>query len=191
MLSKLPIKWQNFLKELDNSLEQETKLNCIGGFVIRALYNFQRETSDLDFIDCVPGEEYQKLYELGGKGSELFKKYKVYLDSVGVAQTPESYAERVSEIYPGDFRYLRLYALDIYDLALTKLERSSSVPHDLEDVLYLANTEGFDLEIFRQRYDEEMKVYVEDNPRHRNTFDYWMSIIEEERDRESKKTDIF
>lgn len=186
MLSELPIKWQNFLKELDNSLEQEIKLNCIGGFVIRSLYNFQRETSDLDFIDCIPNKESQKLCDLGGKGSELFKKHKVYLDFVGVVQPPESYTERVAEIYPGEFNNLRLYALDIYDLAFTKLERSSSVPHDLEDVLYLANTEGFDLEIFRQRYDEEMRVYVEDNPRHRNTFAHWISIIEEERGRKSE-----
>lgn len=185
MLSELSTNWQNFLRELDSCLERETKLNCIGGFVIRALYNFQRETSDLDFIDYIPGEDYRKLYKLGGRESNLFKKYKVFLDPVSVAQTPESYAERLTEIYPGEFKNLRLYALDIYDLAFTKLERSSSVPHDLEDVLYLSETEGFDLEVFKQRYDEEMRVYVEDNPRHRNTFDYWIRIIEEERTRKS------
>jgi hypothetical protein len=85
-------------------------------------------------------------------------------------------------MFVGEFRYLRLYALDPYDLALTKLERSSSTQHDLEDVLHLARTLPFDLGIFRQRYEEEFKVYVEDNPRHRSTFDFWIKIIREERE---------
>jgi hypothetical protein len=177
----LPEKWQKFLKEIDNSLEKETVLRCIGGFVIRAMYNFARETSDLDYIDYIPGEDSEKLYKLAGKQSDLFSKYKVYLDAVTIAQTPDSYADRLIEIFSGEFKYLRLYALDIYDLALTKLERSAHVPHDFEDVWLLAQVEGFDLDVFRQRYNEEVKVYIEDKILHRLTFDHWITIIEERR----------
>ena len=105
--SDLPEKWQNFLKEIDDSLEKETVLRCIGGFVIRAMYNFTRETSDLDYVDYIPGEDSEKLYTLAGIEGKLFAKYKMYLDDVTVAQTPDSYEDRLIEIYPDEFKYLR------------------------------------------------------------------------------------
>lgn len=183
MSNEIPARWKEFLTEIDESLEEQTKLHCIGGFVIRALYNFARETSDLDFIDCIPKGNQQRLYDLAGKGSPLFQKYQVYLDPVGVAQMPYSYEDRLIEMFPGNFKNLRLYALDPYDLALTKLERSAQ--HDLEDVIHLAKIVPFDLEIFKQRYDEEMRIYLEDG-RHRHTFGHWIDILEEERNRNTK-----
>ncbi len=82
-------------------------------------------------------------------------------------------------MFPKEFKNLKLYALDPYDLALTKLERN--MPHDREDMLQLAQSVPFDLEIFRRRYNEELKVYVEDNIRHRSTFNFWIEMIEEAR----------
>lgn len=187
MLSKMPEPWKSFLAEVDDTLEEVTEFHCIGGFVIAMLYNFERETSDLDFISCVPRENEDGLYELAGKGSSLYEKYKVYLDPVKVATPPDSYEDRLMEMFPGEFRWIRLCALDPYDLALTKLERSGRTARDLEDVLHLARTVPLNLEIFRQRYNEEYKVYVEDLVLHRSTFDHWINIIEEERGNESSE----
>ncbi len=64
------------------------------------------------------------MLERGMQGSPLHKKYKVYLDRVGVAKVPENYEERLTEIFPKVFKHLRLLALDPYDLALSKLERN-------------------------------------------------------------------
>ena len=96
-----------------------------------------------------------------------------------IVTAPDNYEDRLTEMFPGEFKNLKLYALDSYDLALTKLERN--MQHDREDVLQIAQSAPFDLEIFRQRYDEELKVYVEDNIRHRSTFDFWIEMIEEVR----------
>lgn len=177
MSRKIPEPWKSFLVEIDDNLKERTDFHCIGGFVIAMLYNLKRETSDLDFISCVPRDDDGKLYELAGKGSPLNKKYKVYLDPVKIVTAPDNYEDRLVEMFPGEFKYLKLYALDPYDLALTKLERN--MQHDREDVLQLAQSVPFDLEIFKQRYDEELKVYVEDNIRHRSTFDFWIEMIEE------------
>ncbi len=178
MSSKIPEPWKSFLAEIDDNLEQRTKFYCIGGFVIAMLYNLERETSDLDFISCVPRDD-GKLYKLAGEGSPLNKKYKVYLDPVKIVTAPDYYEDRLTEMFPSAFNHLKLYALDPYDLALTKLERN--MPHDQEDVLLLAQSVPFDLEIFKQRYNEELKVYVEDNIRHRSTFNFWIEMIEEVR----------
>lgn len=179
MPRKIPEPWKSFLTKIDNSLEQRTEFHCIGGFVIAMLYNLERETSDLDFISCVPRADGERLYQLAREGSSLHKKHGVYLDPVKIVTTTDCYEDRLVEMFPKEFKHLKLYALDPYDLALTKLERN--MPHDREDVRRLAQSVPLDLEIFRQRYDEELKVYVEDNIRHRSTFDFWIEMIEEER----------
>jgi hypothetical protein len=40
------------------------------------------------------------MLERGMQGSPLHKKYKVYLDPVGVAKVSENYEERLTEIFP-------------------------------------------------------------------------------------------
>lgn len=90
MLNKIPEPWKSFLIEIDAVLEHGTHFHCIGGFVIAMLYNLKRETSDLDFISCIPRENDLRFYELASEGSKLHKKYGVYLDSVKIATVLES-----------------------------------------------------------------------------------------------------
>lgn len=165
------------MTEIDTVLERETHFHCLGGFVIAMLYNLKRETSDLDFISCIPRENDLRFYELAGEGSKLYKKYGVYLDPVKIATVPDNYEDRLIEMFPGELNYLKLFALDPYDLALSKLERNLEI--DREDMVYLAQNVPLNLEIFKQRYDDELRVYLEDNIRHRSTFNLWVEMIEE------------
>ncbi len=183
MLSEIPDCWKPSLKEIDEKLEQTADLHFIGGFVVAMLYDLERETSDVDFIDVVPQDAGGKLSDLAGQRSLLYKKYKVYLDPVTVATTPESYEDRLTQIFPKEFKHLKLYVLDPYDLALTKLERNG--PKDREDILRLAEKVPFDLAVFRERYEKEFKVYVEHKIFHRSTFDFWIEMIEEVRAKNS------
>lgn len=120
----IPEPWRSFLRELDQRATAETRLDCMGGFVVRMQYGFSRETSDLDVLVIAPREQQAALLELGARGGLLHKKYKVYLDYVGVAKLPQDYEERLVEMFPGVHKHLRLCALDPYDLALSKLERN-------------------------------------------------------------------
>jgi hypothetical protein len=88
-------------------------------------------------------------------GRPLHKKYKIYLDHVGVAHVPDDYEERLTEIFPKVFKHLRLLALDPYDLALSKLERN--IQRDRDDVMHLARTVPFDLEVLKDRYQKELR----------------------------------
>ncbi len=135
MLSEIPQRWKPFLEEIDRRLQETTEFHCIGGFVIAMLYNFERETSDLDFINVFPRDGNNELYDLAGEKSPLRIKYNVYLDPVTVANVPYNYEDRLTEMFPGVFEHLKLFALDPYDLALTKLERN--MPRDQEDILHL------------------------------------------------------
>ena len=117
-------------------MEEEVQLHCCGGFVVTQLYGVARTTGDVDFLGIVPSMS-KDLVEIGGKGSALHRKQKLYLDSVTVATPPEGYQDRLIPMFPGAWpRRLSLFALEAHDLALSKLERN--IERDRDDVPRLA-----------------------------------------------------
>src|SRR5579859_7832629 len=151
---ELPEPWHSFLMELDRTLSEEVSLHCMGGFVVSLLYRLQRTTSDIDVLLMITLDKtLEMLSESGGEGSELHTRYGVYLYLVTVSTVPENYEERLTEMFPGAFQHLRRFALDLYELALSKLERNRQ--RDRDDVKYLAKTVPFDFAILKDRYQKE------------------------------------
>lgn len=176
---KIPEPWNSFLGELDQQTAAETRLDCMGGFVVTLLYGFSRETADLDVLLIAPREQSTPLLELGRQGGELHKRYRVYLDYVGIAKVPEEYEERLTEMFPGAYKHLRLCALDPYDLALSKLERN--IQRDRDDVKHLARSVPLDLEVLKERYGKELRWQLGNPDREDLTLKLWIEMIEEER----------
>src|SRR6202040_919350 len=98
---QVPEPWRWFLGELDREAAEDTRLDCMGGFVVTQLYGFARETADLDVPHIAPGEQHSRLCKIGKPGGALHKRYKVYLDQVGVAKEPDDYEDRLTEMFPG------------------------------------------------------------------------------------------
>jgi hypothetical protein len=178
-LSQAPEPWHSFLRELDERAKQETRMVCMGGFVVTLLYGFSRTTADLDILLIAPQEERSALMEAGIRGGELHKKYGIYLDYVSVASVPEEHESRLAEMFEGGYRHLRIYALDAYDLALSKLERN--IQRDREDVKHLARAVPFDLKVFKERYEKELRWQMGNPQREDLTVKLWMEMIEEDR----------
>lgn len=172
--------WHSFLRKLDDSVPEETYLHCLGGFVITQLYGFQRLTADLDVLLIAPTDQINNLLNQAGKGSELHKNCGIYLDFVTVASYPYNYDERLTEMFSGAYKRLRLFALDPYDLVLTKLGRN--IARDREDVKYLAKAQKLDLELLKSRYHAELRPYVIGRPSEYDlTLQQWIEMIEEDR----------
>ena len=150
--------WHSFLKDLDDQLTEETILHCMGGFAVVQAYGLARSTADIDVIAVLPYETTSQLVELAGTESALRVKHGIYLDVVTVASVPESYESRLSALYPGCWRHLRLFVLEAHDLALTKLERNFE--RDRGDVEHLARSGSLQASILQERYNEEMRPYV-------------------------------
>jgi hypothetical protein len=176
---QIPEPWRSFFGELDQLVTEETRLDCMGGFVVTVLYGFSRETSDLDVLLIAPQEQRMPLLELGVQGGELHKKYRVYLDYVGVAKVPEDYEERLTEMFAGEFKRLRICALDPYDLALSKLERN--IQRDRDDVKHLARAVPFDLDMLNKRYEKELRWQLGNPEREDLTLALWIEMIGEDR----------
>lgn len=173
----IPEPWHSFLHEVDAFLSEETHLFCIGGFVVTMVYGADRETSDLDTLTLV--RHPAGLFEFAGIGSDLFKRHAVYLDPVGIATLPENYEDRLTEIFEGSFECLRLFALDAYDIALSKLERNADV--DRQDVKHLARVIPFEPDVLKQRYFDELRIYLGNPEREDLTLRLWLDMIEEDR----------
>jgi len=177
----IPEPWLSFLRELDVIAQEEVRLDCMGGFVVTLVYGFSRSTGDLDVLEIAPAAAARSMVELGMQGGPLHKKYKVYLDRVGVAKVPENYEDRLAEIFPKTFKHLRLFALDPYDLALSKLERN--IQRDRDDVKHLAKIVPLDLGVLKERYQKELRWQLGNPEREDLTLRLWIEAIEEERSR--------
>ncbi len=171
--------WHSFLSEIDAFVPDVVCIHCLGGFVIQQLYGLPRPTADVDTLSITPKEEAAKLVEKAGENSALHHKYKVYLDLVTICDPPDSYEDRLTGMFPGVYKKLRLLALDPYDLALTKIQRNYT--RDREDVKFLAKKVPFDLTILKDRYEKELRPYLGNQDRHDLTLKLWIDMIEEDR----------
>lgn len=110
---------------------------------------------------------------MAGEGSPLAREHRVHLQYSAVATLPDSYDTRLTEPFRGRFKKLRLFALDPYDLVLSKLERNS--PKDREDVAYLARTRSLDPDLLRERYQRELRPYLlAKHEWHDQTLEMWI-----------------
>jgi hypothetical protein len=145
-----------FFREIDGALSESVQLHCIGGFALTVLYDLERPTADIDVLPIGSRSTFEYLMKLAGAGSALHKKHKIYLQVVGVATVPLNYDDRLIELFPGTFKHLCLFALDPYDLALSKIERNTQ--RDRDDVKHLARTVPLDVNILRDRYQKELRL---------------------------------
>ena len=180
----IPEPWLSFLKALDAAATEQTRLDCIGGFVVTQRYDFARPTADVDIFELAPRAQLAPLLELGRQGGELHKNYGIYLDHVGVAKVPEDYEARLEEMFQGALTHLHLCALDPYDLALSKLERN--IERDRDDVRHLARAIPLDLAILQRRYEKELRWQLGNPSRENLTLKLWIEMIEEEGDRQPR-----
>jgi hypothetical protein len=170
--AELPSPWLEFLQELDELLSEQVQLRCLGGFVVSLFYGLPRPTGDIDYYSLLPVHCETHLQAAAGEGSILHRKHKLYFQHVGVTSLPENYDARLEEMFPGRFKRLRLYALDPYDLVLSKLERNIS--RDRDDVKYLVRTLRLDPHQLRERYEKELRPYLANQARHDLTLDLWI-----------------
>ena len=136
---RIPKPWGAFLRDLDDIATAAVDFHCIGGFVVNMKYGFSsRQTFDIDVLAITPNSQRQEFLQNAAKGSVLHRKHGVYLDLVTVIQAyPEDYDQRLTEMYSGQLKKIRLFAVEPHDLALMKLERNAE--RDRVDVLFLAS----------------------------------------------------
>jgi Nucleotidyltransferase of unknown function (DUF6036) len=149
---------------MDSHLQDAVEIHRIGRFVVSLHYGLPRPTGDIDCYSVLPAHCARDLQTLAGDDSPHAKKYKLHFQQVAVTNLPENYEERLEEMLPGQFKKLRLFAPDAYDLVLSKIERNSS--KDREDVEYLAKTLRLDAALLLEKYQKELRPCLSNEARH-------------------------
>ena len=187
---RIPKPWGAFLRDLDDIATAAVDFHCIGGFVVNMKYGFSsRQTFDIDVLAITPNSQRQEFLQNAAKGSVLHRKHGVYLDLVTVIQAyPEDYDQRLTEMYSGQLKKIRLFAVEPHDLALMKLERNAE--RDRVDVMFLASQGLVTASELDRRYRAEMRSYIGVPERSTDiTLRLWVSMMKEEalaRDSDSK-----
>lgn len=150
-----PQPWRSFFGDFDELISEPVHLHCFGGFAVIHAYGVARTTNDCDFVSLIPYPLLQRVSEIGGQGSELHRRHRVYLDPVNVAATPDSYTDRLVPLFPGSWKRVELFALEAHDLALAKLERN--LERDRDDVQRLARAGHLKPDVLRERYEKELR----------------------------------
>lgn len=182
MSVSLPEPWNSFVRDLDQIVNQPADFHCIGGFVVVNFYGFERETRDLDVLEVRFSGDTEELFSCAREGSALHREHRVYLDRVTVIEAPpEDYETRLTEMYPGSFANIRLFAPEAHDLALMKLQRN--IERDREDVKHLVRTGHITAERLLNRYESEMRPYVA-LPEQRTDpiIRFWVDMIREQQE---------
>jgi hypothetical protein len=178
--SDVPEPWASFLSNLDAELSEETQLSCVGGFAMTVQCGFRRPTSDIDVLSIAPLHQSRMVLEIAGAGSRLHRKYGIYIQVMGgVVTLPENSDERKEDLFPGHYKNLRLFGLNPYDLALSKLERNSQL--DRDDVKYLFRTAKLETDVLDRRYREEQRPYLSNAARHDLTLKLWREMLREQK----------
>ena len=133
-----------FLDRLDEALGPFAKggehfdMFLLGRAALVLYYGFTLSTKDIDIVWMRNSELEQKAIELLGKESALAKTVGLYLDPVpqGLPPLPMGFRQRCTLI-PGNWRVLKVWMLEVHDLAATKLK--SFRPQDRQDLQSLCD----------------------------------------------------
>jgi hypothetical protein len=119
----------SFLNRLDAALTPFAKegerfdMFLLGRSALVMLYGFTLSTRDIDVVGRLNPNLDAKALELFGKDSATAASLGIYLDPVpqGLPPLPHWYRKR-AEMVPGSWSVLRLWKLEVHDLAATKLK---------------------------------------------------------------------
>jgi hypothetical protein len=130
-------------------------------------FGFGFSTNDIDVVGLQESALEAKAIELLGKDTLKARALGLYLDLVprGLPPVPAWFKTR-SEMIPGPWKTLRLWKLEIHDLAVTKLK--SFRAKDREDLQEMCDRGLLQAEKLRQSFDMAFQFVLEkddeDNP---------------------------
>jgi len=185
MQVQIPEPWISFLRDVDKALKEPVEVHCLGGFALSVLYGLPRPTGDVDFIVIEPATASTDLIEIAGEESEIGRRHSLHFHRASVAEYPEGYKARLTDITPKDFRKLRLSALEVHDIVLAKVARNSA--RDRADVEFLADKGVLNRNLLKERFENELRPYLQKEEPGVETMQLWLEVIlGEARERERR-----
>lgn len=169
------VELEKLFRGIDQRLARSVDIYIIGGAAAILGYNVTKETNDIDVDGQIP-KELADAFAAETKALGL----NLHLSQVGVFSPPEGYRERAKfEDFPK--RKLRVWHLDQYDLAISKLDRG--IEKDFEDIARIHENSPFEIERLIQIFqDEYIRTVAIGDPRIKkmNLVDLAAQLFDEE-----------
>lgn len=132
--------FEDFFRELDAAWgarsEERVRLRIIGSAALMLQTDYVRGTKDSDVLETadLTSEIKGKLLTLGGKGSRLFERHRMYLEIVapGIPFLPQGALWHPLDGLNGALQSFEIAALDVVDVVVSKLKRAHAA--DMDDV---------------------------------------------------------
>jgi hypothetical protein len=139
---------ERFLREVDRSLDQPTRVIVIGGTAATLRYGASRATQDIDTLTNVSASLSRAVLKAQAKTG-----LRIPIQRVTVADEPENYESRLQRAMPRLTR-LRVMVPERHDLVLMKAMRAYD--HDLQVIAEIHANSPLDLDTLVSRFVEEM-----------------------------------
>ncbi len=157
--------FDEFFRELDQrwlpSVATPLTLRLIGSTALFAQTAYVRHTKDSDVIETaeVTPPVRAELERLGGKGSELHLRHRMFVEVVGAAFPflPREPAWRAVNPLVPPLQHLHFEALDVVDVAVAKLARYNL--NDRGDIRAMADLDLVDPDYFLERFRSAVDVW--------------------------------
>ena len=154
-----------FLQQIDEHLAQLAQpgerldIYHIGRTALVMHHGFMLATKDFDIIEMRNSRLESELIREFGKSSRAAREFNLYIDPVpqGLPPVPAGFRKRCEEV-PGAWKVLRLWKLEIHDLAATKLK--SFRAQDRQDLQMLCDQGLIDAKKLRDRLNAAYLFYV-------------------------------
>lgn len=149
---------ENFFVELDRvwkqPLEKRIPLRVIGSGALMLQANYERRTKDGDVIETadLTNEIKKTLLGIAGKGTDMHKRWNIYLDIVipGLPFFPQQPRYHPAPGLKG-LKALDVHVLDVLDVVVTKLKRFNA--NDASDVKAMVDLGLVDHKLFVERFE--------------------------------------
>lgn len=161
----------DFLQALDDHLANQVQpgdhldLYQLGGAVMVMHYESVRVTKDFDVVDLPKSLLMQNALATFGKETKNARELGLYLDAVNpsLPPLPSGYQSRSEEI-TGNWKVIRLWKLDPYDLIISKIRVFRT--WDQADIRHLLNEleirgQPLNPSILRERFNSAFLWYTE------------------------------
>jgi len=158
---------EEFFRELDHEWKsgQEGKITLlvIGSGALFLQTDYERGTKDSDVLETpeISPDVSKRLRALAGRGSPLFKKYRVFLD---IVRAPIPFLPQTPIFHPvpgfKNFKNFEVKVLDVVDVAVSKLKPFR--PQDKKDIEFLANKKLLPYDRLLERFHLVLDYYSMD-----------------------------
>ncbi|MBC7753667.1 MAG: hypothetical protein H7Z71_05480 [Moraxellaceae bacterium] len=169
------IQLESLFARVDARLNKQLDVFVIGGASAILGYNVSKVTNDVD-IDGIIDPDFDKIF----REEVVDLKLDLHLSSRGVFYPPEGHRSR-SKFKDFPKKNLRVWYLDQYDLAISKIDRGA--PKDYEDIQRVHEKSAFDRDRMIQIFtDEYINVVATGNKREKmmNLVDLVLNLFGED-----------